>query len=141
MDRQIHSHDIFMCDFHFTCNIFHDILFNAPRMNAEPNERGVSFVGRPPTSVFIIFECVRHGERTAENTFIDAAYERPKRLHLEVNFYLPYTLYLVLRVYDTLAYESQNLSILMAVCCLHIKPFFLPNDISSTPSVRPDSSS
>ena len=24
-------------------------------------------------------------------------------------------------------------------CCLHIKPFFLPNDISSTPSVRPDS--
>ena len=26
-------------------------------------------------------------------------------------------------------------------CCLHIKPFFLPNDIGSTPSVRPDSSS
>ena len=26
-------------------------------------------------------------------------------------------------------------------CCLHIKPFFLPNDISSTPSVLPDSSS
>ena len=26
-------------------------------------------------------------------------------------------------------------------CCLHIKPFFLPKDISSTPSVRPDSSS
>ena len=24
-------------------------------------------------------------------------------------------------------------------CCLHIKPFFLPNDISSTPSVLPDS--
>ena len=26
-------------------------------------------------------------------------------------------------------------------CCLHIKTFFLPNDISSTPSVLPDSSS
>ena len=26
-------------------------------------------------------------------------------------------------------------------CCLHIKPFFLPNDIRSTPSVCPDSSS
>ena len=26
-------------------------------------------------------------------------------------------------------------------CCLHMKPFFLPNDISSTPSVLPDSSS
>ena len=26
-------------------------------------------------------------------------------------------------------------------CCFHIKPFFLPNDISSTPSVRPDYSS
>ena len=26
-------------------------------------------------------------------------------------------------------------------CCLQIKPFFLPNGISSTPSVRPDSSS
>ena len=26
-------------------------------------------------------------------------------------------------------------------CCLHIQPFFLPNDISSTPSVLPDSSS
>ena len=26
-------------------------------------------------------------------------------------------------------------------CCLHIKPFFLPNDISSTPSVLPDPSS
>ena len=26
-------------------------------------------------------------------------------------------------------------------CCLHIKRFFLPNDISSTPSVLPDSSS
>ena len=26
-------------------------------------------------------------------------------------------------------------------CCLHIKPFFLPSDISSTPSVLPDSSS
>ena len=25
--------------------------------------------------------------------------------------------------------------------CLHIKPFFLPNDLSSTPSVLPDSSS
>ena len=25
-------------------------------------------------------------------------------------------------------------------CCLHIKPLFLPNDISSTPSVLPDSS-
>ena len=24
-------------------------------------------------------------------------------------------------------------------CCLHITPFFLPNDISSTPSVLPDS--
>ena len=28
----------------------------------------------------------------------------------------------------------------MLCCCLHIKPFFLPN-MSSTPSVRPDSSS
>ena len=26
-------------------------------------------------------------------------------------------------------------------CCLHIKLFFLPNDISSTPSILPDSSS
>ena len=26
-------------------------------------------------------------------------------------------------------------------CCLHIKPFFLPNDITSTPSVITDSSS
>ena len=29
----------------------------------------------------------------------------------------------------------------LCVCCLHIEPFFLPNDTSSTPSVRADSSS
>ena len=39
--------------------------------------------------------------------------------------------------------DSRQPTIILSyiVCCLHINPFFVPNDISSTPSVRPDSSS
>ena len=36
--------------------------------------------------------------------------------------------------------RSRVVGIAVCVCCLHIKPLFLPNDIS-TPKVRADSSS
>ena len=56
------------------------------------------------------------------------------------NTYIKYVRFWLLFTYHTYLERVDVGPSIFTCCCFHIKPFFLPNIISSTPSVLPDSS-